>query len=131
MFVREEALYSKNQESSTESRVPQRENRLEEFYEELPIAKEVAVCNSVSVSVRKCPDTAKSLLYMETDLSGNVVVHWGVCRDDAKNWEVPASPYPPNTVIFKGRALRTLLEVGILLFLDVKLVFWCFCLATY
>lgn len=110
MFLKEDALDSKNQESSTESRVPQRENRLEGFYEELPIAKEVAVCNSVSVSVRKCPDTAKSLLYMETDLSGNVVVHWGVCRDDAKNWEIPASPYPPNTVIFKGKALQTLLE---------------------
>ncbi|GMN20622.1 hypothetical protein TIFTF001_043132 [Ficus carica] len=110
MFLKENALDSKNQETSTKSRVPQRENRLEGFYEELPIAKEVAVCNWVSVSVRKCPDTAKSLLYMETDLSGNVVVHWGVCRDDAKNWEVPVSPYPPNTVIFKGKALRTLLE---------------------
>ncbi|XP_024021365.1 alpha-amylase 3, chloroplastic isoform X3 [Morus notabilis] len=106
-----EALDSKDQESNTESRDTEQENRpLEGFYEELPLAKEVVVCNSVSVSVRKHPDTAKSLLYMETDLSGEVVVHWGVCRDDAKNWEVPASPYPPNTVIFKDKALRTVLE---------------------
>lgn len=118
MFFKADALDSKDQESNTESRDTEQENRpLEGFYEELPLAKEVVVCNSVSVSVRKHPDTAKSLLYMETDLSGEVVVHWGVCRDDAKIWEVPASPYPPNTVIFKDNALRTVLEVGILLFL--------------
>ncbi|KAL5553930.1 hypothetical protein UlMin_041331 [Ulmus minor] len=113
MFFKSEELESKDQESSTESRDPGQEKRsLEGFYEEVPIAKEVAVCNSVTVSVRKCPDTAKSLLYLETDLPGDVIVHWGVCRDDAKNWEIPASAsaYPPDTIVFKDKALRTLLQ---------------------
>lgn len=78
----------------------------------MAIAKEVAVYNSVTVSVKKCPETAKNLLYLETDLPRDVVVHWGVCRDDAKKWEIPAAPHPPDTVIFKDKALRTLLQVG-------------------
>ncbi|POO00017.1 Glycoside hydrolase [Trema orientale] len=111
MFLKSEESDFKDQDSNSESRDPGQENRtLEGFYEELPIAKVVACHNSVTVSVRKCPDTAKTLLYMETDLLGDVVVHWGVCRDDAKNWEVPASPYPPDTVIFKDKALRTRLQ---------------------
>lgn len=75
------------------------------------ITKEVAVFNKVSVSVKKCPETTKNLLYLETDLPRDVVVHWGVCRDDAQKWEIPAYPHPPDTVVFKDRALRTLLQV--------------------
>ena len=122
VFWKAETLDSKDEEKRTLD--PGQEKRtLEGFYEELPIAKKVAVNNSVSISVRKCPDTAKSLLYMETDLLGDVVVHWGVCRDDAKNWELPASPYPPDTVIFKAKALRTLLQVEMLLSLKNDLVY--------
>lgn len=84
---------------------------LEGFYEELPLVKEVPIHNSVSVSVRNCPDTAKTLLYLETDLPGDVVVHWGVCRDGSKTWEIPAAPQPPETKVFKNKALRTLLQV--------------------
>ncbi|XP_030543703.1 alpha-amylase 3, chloroplastic [Rhodamnia argentea] len=83
---------------------------LQGFYEELPIVKEVSVHNSVNVSVKICPETAKTLVYLETDLPGDVTVHWGVCRDDSKMWEVPAAPYPPETKIFKNKALRTLLQ---------------------
>lgn len=123
MFLKDEDLDSEDQDSNTESRDPGQENRtLEGFYEELPIAKAVVVQNSVTVSVRKCPDTAKSLLRMETDLLGDVVVHWGVCRDDAKNWEIPAAPYPPDTVIFKNKALRTLLQVEMVLLLLLVLL---------
>lgn len=75
------------------------------------IAKEVSVYNKVSVSVKKCPETAKNLLYLETDLLPDVVVHWGVCRDNSKKWEIPAAPHPPDTVVFKDKALRTLLQV--------------------
>lgn len=75
------------------------------------IAKEVSVCNKVSVSVKKCPETAKNLLYLETDLLPDVVLHWGVCQDNSKKWEIPAAPYPPDTVVFKDKALRTLLQV--------------------
>lgn len=85
--------------------------RLEGFYEEQSITKEVVFSNSVTVSVRKCPDTDKNLIYLETDLPEDVVVHWGVCRDDTRKWEVPAAPYPPETVEFKNKALRTSLQV--------------------
>lgn len=116
IFIKKESLDSKDEDSSTKSSDPVKEKKtLEGFYEEISIAKKVDVHNSITVSVRKCPDTAKILLHMETDMLGTVVAHWGVCRDDAKNWELPASPYPPDTVIFKDKALRTLLQVEILL----------------
>ncbi|PQQ08678.1 alpha-amylase 3 chloroplastic [Prunus yedoensis var. nudiflora] len=111
VFVKAESSHSKDQDSSNESRDPQQKTRrIEEFYEELPIAKEIAVNNSVTVSVRKCPETAKNLLCLETDLPDHVVVHWGVCRDDTKRWEIPAAPHPPETVVFKDKALRTRLQ---------------------
>lgn len=84
---------------------------LEGFYEEHSIVKETFNDNSLVVSVRKCHKTFKHLLQVETDLPGNVVVHWGVCRDDSRNWEIPVGPYPPNTTEFKKKALRTLLQV--------------------
>lgn len=74
----------------------------------------------MSVSVRQCPDTAKNILYLETDLPGDVVVHWGVCRDDAKNWEIPAAPHPPETTVFKNKALRTLLKVPFIVSVEYK-----------
>ncbi|KAF4358054.1 hypothetical protein G4B88_009617 [Cannabis sativa] len=111
IFITKEQLDSKDEDSSMDSIEPIKEKKiLEGFYEEIPIAKKVDVHNSITVSVRKCPDTEKILLSMETDILGNVVVHWGVCTDDAKNWELPSSPYPPDTVIFKDKALRTLLQ---------------------
>lgn len=114
VFVKAESSNSKDQDSSgSESRHPQQNTTcLEGFYEELPIAKEISVNNSVTVSVRKCPETAKNLLYLETDLPDNAVVHWGVCRDDTKRWEIPAAPHPPETVVFKDKALRTRLQVS-------------------
>ncbi|TYH83653.1 hypothetical protein ES332_D02G146100v1 [Gossypium tomentosum] len=84
--------------------------RLEGFYEEQPIVKEVSVGNMVNVAIRKFPDAANIVLHLETDIPGDVVVHWGVCRDDAKTWEIPAVPYPPETTVFRNKALRTLLQ---------------------
>ncbi|KAK3223107.1 hypothetical protein Dsin_010132 [Dipteronia sinensis] len=111
MLLKAEASPSKVQDSSSEAGEPKQEKRhLEGFYEEQPIAKEVVFHNSLSVSARKCPETAKNIMYLETDLPGDVVAHWGVCRDDAKNWEVPAPPHPPETTVFKNKALRTLLQ---------------------
>ncbi|XP_010256483.1 PREDICTED: alpha-amylase 3, chloroplastic-like [Nelumbo nucifera] len=83
---------------------------LEGFYEEHPIFKEVPVQNYMTVSVRKCPDKDKNLIHLDTDLPGDVIVHWGVCRDDDKKWEIPAAPHPPQTQVFKKKALRTLLQ---------------------
>lgn len=117
MIVKAGASKSKVEDSRSESRGLKQEKRvLEGFYEELPIAKEVVIDNSVTVSVRKCLQTAKNLLYLETDLPGDVVVHWGVCRDDSKKWEIPSPPYPPETIEFKNKALRTLLQVRTVLY---------------
>lgn len=112
ILLKKEASHSKVHDSVEAGEPKQDKKHLEGFYEEQPIAKEVVFRNSVTVSVRKCPETAKNLLYLETDLPEDVVVHWGVCRGDTKKWEVPAAPYPPETFLFKNKALRTLLQVG-------------------
>uniref|UniRef100_A0A7N0ULS4 1,4-alpha-D-glucan glucanohydrolase n=1 Tax=Kalanchoe fedtschenkoi TaxID=63787 RepID=A0A7N0ULS4_KALFE len=87
-----------------------RARQLEGFYEEHSIVKESYVDNSLTVSVRECPQTFKHLVQVETDYTGDVVVHWGVCRDDTRSWKLPEGPYPPNTTPFKKKALRTLLQ---------------------
>ena len=88
------------------------ENKLlTEFHEEQPVIKEVPVCNSLNVSVRKCPETAKSLIYLETDLPQSVVVHWGVCQGRNEKWEVPVALRQPDTEVFRNKALRTRLQV--------------------
>ncbi|GFS42073.1 alpha-amylase-like 3 [Actinidia rufa] len=100
-----------NGEDSSESRDPSKKTkRLEGFYEEYSIVREVLINNLVSVSSRKCPKTAKYLLHIETDIPGDVVIHWGVCKDDGEKWEIPAEPYPAETIAFKNKALRTLLK---------------------
>lgn len=110
VLLKSEGAHPKGEDSS-ESRYPnQKKKSLEGFYEEHSIVREVLISNSVTVSVRKCPEMAKNLLYMETDLPGDVVVHWGVCKDDGKKWEIPAEPYPAETIVFKNKALRTLLK---------------------
>ena len=105
-----------NGEDSSESRDPSKKTKhLEGFYEEHSIVREVLINNSVSVSARKCPKTAKNLLQIETDIPGDVVIHWGVCKDNGEKWEIPAEPYPAETIAFKSKALRTLLKVYILI----------------
>ncbi|KAE8023318.1 hypothetical protein FH972_009028 [Carpinus fangiana] len=111
MLRKAEASHTDGAGSSTESRDLKQESRsLEGFSEEQPIAKQVAIDNSVTVCVRKCPETAKNFLYVETDIPGDVVIHWGVCRDDTKKWEIPAAPHPPDTITFKDKALQTRLQ---------------------
>lgn len=84
---------------------------LQGFYEEHSILKELSTDNLMSVTVRHNTEKAKNELYIDTDLPGDVVVHWGVCRDDGKSWEVPKEPYPPETIPFKNKALQTQLQV--------------------
>lgn len=86
-------------------------SQLEGFYVELPITKEIIVDNSITVSITKCSETAKNNLYLETDIPGDILLHWGVCRDDLRWWEIPPAPHPPETIAFKDRALRTKLQV--------------------
>lgn len=98
-------------EESSGSGDPNLAKRLEGFFEEHSIVREVRINNSVSVAVQKCPKTSKNLLHIETDLTGDIVIHWGVCKDDDKKWEIPAEPYPAETTVFKNKALRTVLKV--------------------
>ncbi|KAI8011313.1 Glutamine-dependent NAD(+) synthetase [Camellia lanceoleosa] len=68
MLLKSEGAHPKGEDSS-ESRYPnQKDKSLEGFYEEHSIVREVLISNSVTVSVRKCPEMAKNLLYMERDL---------------------------------------------------------------
>jgi len=62
-------------------------------------------------SIRNCSETANNILYLETDIPGDILLHWGVCRDNLKWWEIPPAPHPPETIAFKDRALRTKLQV--------------------
>ncbi|PPS00348.1 hypothetical protein GOBAR_AA20323 [Gossypium barbadense] len=111
VLLKSEASHADSQNNNIESKDSKNKNRcLEGFYEEQSIVKEVSVGNLVSVAVRKSPETGKVIVCLETDIPGDVVVHWGVCRDDAKIWEIPAAPYPPETTVFKNKALRTLLQ---------------------
>ncbi|KAL4639360.1 hypothetical protein ACB092_03G211600 [Castanea dentata] len=110
-ILKGEVLTTTGPDGSTNSGDPKQESRsLERFYDEQPIAKQVSVDNSVTVSVRKCPETAKNHIHVETDLPGDVVIHWGVCLDGARKWEIPSAPYPPETIAFKDKALRTRLQ---------------------
>ncbi|KAL2349294.1 hypothetical protein Fmac_003294 [Flemingia macrophylla] len=109
MFLKSRA----DKDVTSESRVSKQEkNQPEGFYEEVSITKKVLVNNSISVSTKKCFESGgvKDLIHFETDLPGEVVLHWGVCRDDSRKWEVPPPPHPPGTVLFKDRALRTQLR---------------------
>lgn len=81
------------------------------FYEEYPILKDELVHNSMTVTVKKSNVTDKNLVHIDTDIPGNVVVHWGVRRENKKHWEVPSAPHPPSTKIFRKKALQTLLQV--------------------
>lgn len=99
---------SKSSSDSTKER-----KGLQEFYEEMPISKHVSDDNSVSVTARKCPETSKNIVSIETDLPGDVTVHWGVCKNGSKRWEIPSEPYPEETSLFKNKALRTHLQVRV------------------
>ncbi|KAK7348567.1 hypothetical protein VNO80_23125 [Phaseolus coccineus] len=111
ILLKSDATHDKVQDGNTGSRNTKVENsQLEGFYVELPITKEIIVNNSISVSIRKCSETAKNNLYLETDIPGDILLHWGVCRDDLRWWEIPPTPHPPETIAFKDRALRTKLQ---------------------
>ncbi|KAL9272254.1 Alpha-amylase 3, chloroplastic-like protein [Drosera capensis] len=111
IFIKPETPETSSEESSKESaETVQPDKPLEGFYEEQSIVKEVLLDNSVNVTIKKCPESAKKLVYLDSDLPGDVVIHWGVCRDNTRKWEIPADPYPPDTQIFKNKALRTQLQ---------------------
>ncbi|KAL6567729.1 Alpha-amylase A type-3 [Orobanche gracilis] len=83
---------------------------LQGFCEEHSTSKDFFTKNSMTVSVRHCRERSKNILHIETDLPGDVVIHWGVCRDEGKKWEIPPEPYPPETISFKNKALHTRMQ---------------------
>ncbi|GJU18884.1 alpha-amylase 3, chloroplastic-like protein [Tanacetum coccineum] len=83
---------------------------LQSYNEEHLIVKETLVQNSMNVYMKRSTETSNHLVHIETDIPGDVIVHWGVCKDESKKWEIPSEPYPANTNVFKNKALRTLLR---------------------
>ncbi|XP_078428888.1 alpha-amylase-like 3 [Wolffia australiana] len=85
-------------------------NLLEEYSEEFPIVQEETVQNRLTVCVKKSDKEDRNIVHFDTDIPGHVVVHWGVCRDENRNWEIPSPPHPVGTRVFRGKALQTLLQ---------------------
>ena len=102
-----------------------REVRLVEQYNEvLPIVREDTFQNYLTVSVRRNNELDRNVVHFDTDIPGQVIVHWGVCRDENKNWEIPTPPYPIGSRVFRGKALQTLLQVCqrkfVIMFISMK-----------
>jgi alpha-amylase len=85
------------------------------FYEEYPILKTVYVQNFITVNVRENNGTTKHAVEFDTDIPGEVIIHWGVCKDNTMTWEIPPEPHPPATKIFRQKALQTMLQVRTLI----------------
>ncbi|XP_023743175.1 alpha-amylase 3, chloroplastic isoform X2 [Lactuca sativa] len=99
----------------SENSVSEDENRsckLKEFCEEHSIVKETLVEHSMNVYIKKGSDASNNVLHMETDIPGDIIVHWGICKDESLKWEIPSEPHPDNTSVFKNKALRTQLQHG-------------------
>ncbi|KAG8077725.1 hypothetical protein GUJ93_ZPchr0007g5373 [Zizania palustris] len=87
-----------------------RDKGISGFYEEYPILKSVYAQNFVTVTVRETNGTNKHNVEFDTDIPGDVIIHWGVCKDNTMTWEIPPEPHPPTTKIFRQKALQTLLQ---------------------
>lgn len=111
ILLKAEGSQPKGDENVGDTKNTQQQNkRVEGFYEEYTILKEKPVQNFVTVTVRNGLETDKTFVHFETDLPGDVIIHWGVCKDSNKSWEVPSAPHPPKTSIFRNKALQTLLK---------------------
>ncbi|XP_074564012.1 alpha-amylase 3, chloroplastic isoform X3 [Curcuma longa] len=98
------------QKDSKDNKILKQNRIISRFNEEFPILREEFVTNFMTVSVTRSEDTHKKFLQFDTDLPGDVVVHWGVCKADGRKWEIPSTPHPPRTKIFRHKALQTLLQ---------------------
>lgn len=75
---------------------------------EYKLSKENVLKNVLRVSVQKNTEEKLTLVSFDTDLPGDVVLHWGVCKDDSKRWEIlHQGEYPSDTIVFRRRALQT------------------------
>lgn len=78
---------------------------------EYKLSKENVLKNILRVSVQKNTEDKLNLVSFDTDLPGDVVLHWGVCKDDSKRWEMlRQDEYPSDTIVFRRRALQTTLQ---------------------
>ncbi|KAK9052138.1 hypothetical protein SSX86_028766 [Deinandra increscens subsp. villosa] len=107
MMIQSEDTHS---EGKNENENGNLEESIKSFYEEHPIIQATVVENSMNVYVKRCTETSSSLVNIETDIPDDVIVHWGISKDDSKKWEIPSGPYPANTHLFKNKALRTQLQ---------------------
>ncbi|WOL02990.1 alpha-amylase 3, chloroplastic [Canna indica] len=111
LLPKAEGSSSKQKDSAGEVRDTMIQNRhISQFSEEISISKQLLVTNSMTVSVRKSDDTDKKIIQFDTDLPGDVIVHWGVCTNDGRKWVIPSTPHPPTTKIFRQKVLQTLLQ---------------------
>lgn len=83
---------------------------LEGYHKEYSICKEEQVTNYVTVSVMRNEEVNTNHLLFDTDIPGEVIVHWGVCKGDDKSWHVPQTPHPPKSRVFRKKAVETLLQ---------------------
>ncbi|KAM0903723.1 hypothetical protein ACQ4PT_018488 [Festuca glaucescens] len=104
-----EGSNSQPKETVPEDKGPNRKC-ISQFYGEYPILKSEYVENSVSVTVTENSKTDKNRVEFDTDITGDVIIHWGVCKGNTMTWEIPPEPHPPKTKIFRQKALQTLLE---------------------
>ncbi|PKA50955.1 Alpha-amylase 3, chloroplastic [Apostasia shenzhenica] len=82
---------------------------MKDYYEEYSVIKAEFAQNSLTVTV-KSGGANKMLVYFDTDVPGDVTIHWGVCKDKNIRWELPSAPFPPSTRIFRQKALQTALQ---------------------
>lgn len=107
----EESTSQKEDPDDEDGNVVKQNRCIAPIYKEFPILKEEFVPNHMTVSVRSSDKTDKNIVQFDTDLPGDVVIHWGVCKDDGRKWVIPSTPHPPATKIFRHKALQTLLQV--------------------
>nr|XP_009412382.1 PREDICTED: alpha-amylase 3, chloroplastic [Musa acuminata subsp. malaccensis] len=111
LLLKAEESTSKKEDPDDEDGNVVKQNRcIAPIYKEFPILKEEFVPNHMTVSVRSSDKTDKNIVQFDTDLPGDVVIHWGVCKDDGRKWVIPSTPHPPATKIFRHKALQTLLQ---------------------
>ncbi|XP_028556674.1 alpha-amylase 3, chloroplastic isoform X2 [Dendrobium catenatum] len=109
-LLKPDVSHSKDEGSNPDILDPLRNRiRISDFYEEYALITEEFVLNTVTVTVISSEED-KNLVYFDTDMPGDVIIHWGVCRNDIKNWEIPPAPFPPSSKIFRQKALQTLLK---------------------
>lgn len=84
---------------------------LEGYHKEYSICKEEQVTNSVTVAIMRNEGENTNHLLFDTDIPGEVIVHWGVCKGDDKSWHIPKTPHPPKSRVFRKKAVQTLLQV--------------------